>query len=204
MESLLLNLYNIDKEISEKISICSNVSDEDFCKKFLRWTMKFLEITGHGIPWLLISGFFAYSSGFSGRIGEFYVNLFSAMIFDLIVVGALKVLIQRKRPVYNADDMFATVKIDQFSFPSGHSTRGMLVAVLFAYILQDQAHIIILYMWALILAFSRIVLGRHHVSDVLAGILIGIIEALAVVNFLWIDEKSIDLIIGNVAKVFKN
>lgn len=54
-----------------------------------------------------------------------------AILLDLVVVGTLKTIVRRARPSHNTEDMFATVHADRFSFPSGHTTRAVMLAVLF-------------------------------------------------------------------------
>ncbi len=46
----------------------------------------------------------------------------AALLLDVIVVGALKIIVRRPRPEKNyADDMRLTVSIDDWSFPSGET-----------------------------------------------------------------------------------
>ena len=79
---------------------------------------------------------------------------------------------------------------DGFSFPSGHATGTFTVAVLGAWmtsrwLLRDWAARVAL--WAIFLGaaglvgFSRIYLGVHYVSDVVAGALLGAAWAVAVI-----------------------
>eukprot|EP00794_Sanderia_malayensis_P006887 gene6887-7663_t len=194
-------LHAFDVDLSEWLSICADVSNGDYTKRYLRVFLKFLEMSGHGIPWLFFSSYFAYR--YSGELADFSCNIFLAMIFDLVVVGLLKVLIRRKRPVYNADDMIATVKIDDFSFPSGHTTRGILLAVIFENHLSNKVHVAMIHGWAFVLALSRIVLGRHHISDVIAGILIGVLEAFIVLNYLWTDKKFVEHVVFTTSQALR-
>ncbi len=51
-------------------------------------------------------------------------NLLLGFVLDLILVGAIKGLFRRPRPVYNKEgDFVLVVSVDKFSFPSGHSSR---------------------------------------------------------------------------------
>eukprot|EP00112_Aurelia_sp_Birch-Aquarium-sp1_P003816 Seg1430.8 transcript_id=Seg1430.8/GoldUCD/mRNA.D3Y31 product="Phospholipid phosphatase 6" protein_id=Seg1430.8/GoldUCD/D3Y31 len=180
-------LIRFDVQLSDFLSIGSMAPS--LTKNVLRFSLKFLEITGHGIPWLAVTAFYAHSS--TGSIQIFNANLFVALIFDLIVVGTLKFLAQRQRPSYNQDDMFATVSVDNYSFPSGHATRAMLLAILFMQFDLQQKFVFLIQIWASILALSRVVLGRHHVFDVVAGIIIGALEAWIALTYLWMDEDFI-------------
>ncbi len=51
-------------------------------------------------------------------------NLLLGFVLDLIMVGTIKGLVRRGRPVYNKEgDFVLVVSVDKFSFPSGHSSR---------------------------------------------------------------------------------
>ena len=44
--------------------------------------------------------------------------------------------------------------------------------------------------WAVAVAVSRVLLGRHHILDVLAGVVIGAIEAI-LLSMLWRSEEEV-------------
>ena len=46
--------------------------------------------------------------------------------------------------------------------------------------------------WAGAVAASRVLLGRHHILDVVAGVLIGAVEA-ALLSMLWRSEEEVNL-----------
>jgi undecaprenyl-diphosphatase len=60
---------------------------------------------------------------------------------------------------------------DRFSFPSGHATAAFLFAGLAAVSFPVLAPFA--YVWASLIALSRVVLGVHFPSDILAGALLG-------------------------------
>lgn len=167
---LIEKLHKLDITLSGNLSLCAD-------KASGRWRtlMIILEISGHGVPW--IAGTVFSILMFSDLKQEFACNLLLALMFDLAIVGALKVAVRRKRPVYNEKDMFATVSVDNYSFPSGHSTRAVMVAGIFSVFLNDGFWRILIGFWALCVSASRVILGRHHVSDVLCGVAIGLLQA---------------------------
>lgn len=87
--------------------------------------------------------------------------------------GALKLLYQRPRPSF-ADPVLVA---EGWSFPSGHAMgtfvfSGMLVYVLLRRVRAPAARLAIVaagLLWTLAIGFSRIYLGVHYFSDVLAG-----------------------------------
>ena len=51
-------------------------------------------------------------------------NLALGLVLDIALVGAIKGMARRARPVYNhAGDFVVVVAVDQYSFPSGHASR---------------------------------------------------------------------------------
>lgn len=89
----------------------------------------------------------------------------------------LKTRTTRPRPCARNDQIQPRVApLDQYSFPSGHT----LHAVAFTLIAVDYAPLLawVLLPFALLVALSRLVLGLHYPSDVLAGALLGTVMAL--------------------------
>jgi undecaprenyl-diphosphatase len=84
----------------------------------------------------------------------------------------LKKATGRRRPCALEPHCWATLlPPDQFSFPSGHTITAFAVAVSISMVYPSLA--IGLLFCAVSVAASRILLGMHFLSDVLAGALIG-------------------------------
>jgi undecaprenyl-diphosphatase len=134
-----------------------------------RW-MVFASRAGDGWGWVLI-GFFILLWGGDDR--------YAALESGLIAVGAgqilfniLKRLTGRARPCATEESCWATLlPPDRFSFPSGHTITAFAVAVPIG--LFYPAMLGALVFCAMSVASSRILLGLHFLSDVIAGIAIG-------------------------------
>ncbi len=71
------------------------------------------------------------------------------------------------------------VKIKRIhSFPSGHSTSTFTIALILAHMINKRFWSIILPVLAMLAAYSRVYLAQHFLTDVLAGMGLGIISAL--------------------------
>ena len=91
---------------------------------------------------------------------------------NLLLYWPLKALTRRSRPCVQWDDIRAFERAsDQYSFPSGHTLHAVAFAVLLSAWQPLLAPLLIGF--ALLLAASRVVLGVHYPSDVLAGAAIG-------------------------------
>ena len=187
------SFLRFDRYISEVLSIKAK-NENNVGIKVLRLFLKLLEYSGHGIPWITAT-LYVICTNPDMETKLFFCNLFMALLIDLAVVGSLKTIVRRPRPVYNVDDMFATVSVDRYSFPSGHSTRVAMVALLFTLYWTNWFYIRIGFIWAVMVAISRVVLGRHHVSDVIGGILIGYLQYRLVVKF-WLTRRSLEQIVN--------
>jgi undecaprenyl-diphosphatase len=84
----------------------------------------------------------------------------------------LKRFTGRKRPCHFEPHCWATLlPPDQFSFPSGHTITAFAMAASLSAFYPDLT--IGLYFCSLSIAASRILLGMHFLSDVLAGAVLG-------------------------------
>lgn len=113
------------------------------------------------------------------------INLATAALLN----QGLKFLFQRPRPELNI------IAAMGYSFPSGHSMVSMAFYGFLIYMLLKTNHSnkyktigsILLFMIILMIGFSRIYLGAHYVTDVLAGFALGIIY---LVVFTFIIKKG--------------
>lgn len=107
-----------------------------------------------------------------------------AMLLTFIVGNLiLKNMIHRDRPCWIDPSITLLVKLpSDFSFPSGHSMNGFTASV--SILLCDKKLGIAAVILAAAIAFSRLYNFVHFPTDVIAGIVIGIVSALFV-NYLF-------------------
>ncbi len=97
-----------------------------------------------------------------------------AMIFDLLIVNiCIKPIVQRIRPYeWNAALVPVLSKLPtDFSFPSGHS--AVAFAATGSIRRTDSRVYIAMLAISVAIAFSRLYVGVHYPTDVLAGVVIG-------------------------------
>ncbi|MBC8468625.1 MAG: phosphatase PAP2 family protein [Planctomycetes bacterium] len=107
-------------------------------------------------------------------------QVFLLIIFSFAVAGIsgdiLKEIFNRTRPIHEyANELSFFTRSGSPSMPSGHSTKSMALALPFLFYAEYKGRFhtlvkCILVFVALMVCFSRIFLGAHYLSDVLAGI----------------------------------
>jgi undecaprenyl-diphosphatase len=96
----------------------------------------------------------------------------AAAFSGIFVFKALKKLSQRPRPCQIEPHCWSRVlPPDRFSFPSGHTMTAFSIALVVGYFYPSLQGA--LFFLALSISISRIVLGMHFLSDVLAGMVLG-------------------------------
>lgn len=118
-----------------------------------------------------------------------------ALLFSLIVNnGIIKNLVARPRPYTVIDGLQRIIEAQKdFSFPSGHTASSFAAATVMYRELPKRYGIPAI-LFACLMAFSRLYVGVHYPSDVLAavvsGVLLGILAG-------WVTNKVF-------AKIFHN
>lgn len=105
-----------------------------------------------------------------------------AGLFNLLLKG----IIARQRPFEVSDKILNLGEEDGFSFPSGHSlSAGVIATFLFYALISSKSSkgrkitgCITICLYPIIVAFSRMMLGVHYLTDTIAGIILGILLAL--------------------------
>ena len=114
-------------------------------------------------------------AGGERRLG--YATL-AANVLSHLAVQVLKRTVARPRPCDASGRLLALVELpDPFSFPSGHAAAATAVAGTVA--LHAPALLPVLLPLVTLVAASRVLLRVHHISDVVAGVGLGLAGAVA-------------------------
>ncbi|MCC6722420.1 MAG: phosphatase PAP2 family protein [Bacteroidia bacterium] len=103
-----------------------------------------------------------------------------AVALNSILTFSLKYSIKRQRPYINNDNIYKKTKVGKLSFPSGHTSTAFATATNVTLAFPKWYVAVPAYTWAAACGYSRLYLGVHYPSDVLAGALIGTLSSLAV------------------------
>jgi undecaprenyl-diphosphatase len=103
-----------------------------------------------------------------------FIALAALLLATAMGEGLLKHLIQRPRPYDDFPSVHLLIaKSTVYSFPSGHATSSFAVAAVLARYLKKYA--VAFWSLAALIAFSRLYLFMHYPTDIIAGILLGLI-----------------------------
>lgn len=161
-------LDNIDKKASYVI-----YSKAQRLMPKLKPCLIFLEWSCNGLIWLAASiVLIVYNQEQSSMMPKLFIGL----IMDIVYVAIIKALARRRRPTYAYQrDQMIVSSIDKHSFPSGHCSRATYVAL---FVRHYYAHSSPLFsfmvnLWTVSTCSSRVLLGRHHILDCVAGSALG-------------------------------
>jgi undecaprenyl-diphosphatase len=150
----------------------------DACRRFNRTVrtaglVKVFQIAsrlGDGVLWYTLIATLALFFGSEGRLVA--LQCAAAGVSGLVIYRLLKNVLVRERPyMTHAAIVCAGKPLDRFSFPSGHTLHAVSFTVIVCSSLPALA--VVLVPAAVLIALSRVVLGLHYPSDVLAGGLLG-------------------------------
>ena len=99
---------------------------------------------------------------------------FASLAVSMGTTYTLKKIINRDRPYIKYPSLIRPVYIeDDPAFPSGHTTAAFSTATSLSLVYKKWYVVVPAYVWAGAVAYSRLHLGVHYPSDVLAGTAIG-------------------------------
>lgn len=144
------------------------------------------------------------------RKGAILTIIFFILVFvlsDQVSSSIFKPMFERFRPTHHPDfkdlvDIIDNYRGGQFGFISSHATNSFGLAVYLSLIFKNRLVIISTLFWAAINSYTRIYLGVHFISDILAGAVVGCLIALILYSvyaliFKYISRNGFNFQVGN-------
>lgn len=161
----------------------------------LEWdsTVEFLTNLGLGGYMAILAGLLVFYKLRHAAIG--LLNLLAIGIFTNVFKELFKGAFTRPLHYFLYDDFprfIYTAEINYYSsFPSGHSMTIFGMLAFFAYLLNRKSISAVLFVFAVVIGFSRIYLLQHFFVDVYAGAFLGICSLLVT---LWFTGNHLPLL----------
>jgi len=153
-----------DAELSQKLLV-----SED--KRVLRAVLEAISHSNDSWYWLIgLVVIWAATEGTPRQMAIF--TAFGLVLLAMFVLAA-KFLIKRPRPEGEFGQIYRVT--DPHSFPSGHAARAIAIAFMFS-TLGNPWLTLVVFIWAILVGYSRIALSLHYISDVIVGWLIGLMS----------------------------
>lgn len=148
--------------------------------------ISFFSLFGEELPLILIIGFMYWS--YDKKLGR---AMGLSALMGLVWNTMAKNIVLRRRPYFDNKNIkilrvvepgadIYDISAQGYSFPSGHSTNVVTVFGSLVVNLRKRWMTVIAIVIPLLTGFSRIVVGAHYPTDVLAGWLLGLISVAVV------------------------
>lgn len=143
----------------------------------LDYVFRFWTYLGDGIIWVPL---FAYVLLLKR---DYFISILAALIICTILTQVLKRVVfwNDFRPIVVLTEKVRVIPgyymNRTHSFPSGHTSTAFTLALLLASIVRRNIWVYIFPLIAFFVGYSRVYLAQHFVTDVLAGIFVGIVSS---------------------------
>lgn len=140
---------------------------------FLDNFFKYFTFLGNGGWFFIVMGIIFLTTKKTRKTG---LRVLIALLISLIVGNIiLKPMVARPRPYWVKDVDILVKHLKDYSFPSGHSYAASAFAASLWYEFKNWS--IVWFVLAILMGISRLYLFVHYPTDVLAGLILGVLFA---------------------------
>ncbi|XP_034458436.1 inactive phospholipid phosphatase 7 [Hippoglossus hippoglossus] len=186
------SLLAIDICLSKRMGVCAYTSSSwGGCRSMVT----LLALTGHGITWIIGTIVcLTRSNTLAGQ--EVLVNLLLALILDVMTVAGVQRLVKRRGPWEMTPGLMDCIAMDLYSFPAAHASRAAMVSkFLLSHLVLAVPLRILLVLWAFLVGISRVLLGKHHLTDMVCGFALGLLH-FSLMESVWLSSSTCQTLIS--------
>ncbi|XP_034520591.1 inactive phospholipid phosphatase 7 isoform X4 [Ailuropoda melanoleuca] len=134
-----------------------------------------------------------YDLDFSRDLGKVESH---ALLLDIMTVAGVQKLIKRRGPFESSPSLLDHLTMDVYAFPAGHASRAAMVSKFFlSHLVLAVPLRVLLVLWAFCVGLSRVMIGRHHITDVVSGFIIGYFQ-FRLVELVWMSSNTCQMLIS--------
>lgn len=140
---------------------------------------KYFTHYGDGVMWVPLGLFCIFYRK------KYFIAVVAGVLISTLLAQFLKRVVypDELRPIGYLSEIFPVHQVvgvemrKLHSFPSGHTTTAFTMALIMTHMFNNKIWSFILPLLALLAGYSRVYLGQHFLTDILAGMCIGILSA---------------------------
>ena len=156
-------------------------------RNFMRTISRFGDWPEHFALGLILAGIAWW------RGNKKWTRIFLSMLIALAIAGVvgrgIQIATGRARPSVRTEEVWNRFSAKYHAFPSGHVTASMaFFGVLF---FANRRVAVACLPIPILIGFSRIYIGAHYLSDVVCGVILGILSAVLVAR-VFLRQSTID------------
>jgi membrane-associated phospholipid phosphatase len=154
------------------INIAKNINPQNPSSSYWKFTSASTYVFTAGVPiGVLITGI----ANNDPQLRRKSLEIVGTIVTEVVISQAMKIAFDRLRPAEKyPNDIFPYHAVSGRSFPSGHTSLAFAAAASLSLQCKKWYITVPAYMWAASVGYSRIYLGVHYPSDVIAGAAVGI------------------------------
>lgn len=149
---------------------------------------EFMWLLSARLPWILFYlGLLACvlkSAGIKITLTFLAILILTIVLTDQISATLIRPIVMRLRPSNLENPISSAITVvneyrgGRYGFPSCHAANSVGVMTLTSLFFKNRIITVSMLVWAMSICYSRIYLGVHYPSDILGGILIGVLIGL--------------------------
>ncbi|HTM90924.1 MAG TPA: phosphatase PAP2 family protein [Flavisolibacter sp.] len=184
--ALIVALFILTYGKVNSFLVINKYNSPQFDYVFKSWTY-----LGDGIIWVPL---FLYVLFFKR---DYFVAVLAALMICTVLTHLLKRVIypEEFRPIVVLGEKVRVIQgyymNRQHSFPSGHTSTAFTLALLLVTIVKKNFWVYFFPVIAFFVGYSRVYLAQHFVTDVFAGMLVGIVSSyLSLLIYEWFRKRK--------------